>query len=406
MPTELRTEQIHITKEHILYKTIEDYCIRSNNLYNYANYIVRQEYIKNHNWIRYQELQKLLKDSEPYKKLMSQASQCTLQVLDRCWKSYFQGIKSYNKNRDKFLGEPKIPKYRIKGAKFTWFLKNNQTYIKDGRLYFMLKCMNGYSFKTKANGRLIAVRFVPKNGIFILEIIYEHEILEKLEYNNRIASIDLGVNNFVTMTNNIGLPPVIINGKGIKSLNQFYNKQRAKMVSSVQKINKQYWSKRLDTLNRKRFNRIKNFIHTCSKQVLEYCYENNIENLVIGHNDTWKQECSMGNKNNQNFVFIPYNMFIEQCQYKSNDYGIKVIVNEESYTSGTSFIDNEQPTKEFYNKKRRVKRGLFQTNSGHLINSDVNGSFQIMIKVFPNAFNEGYGIVGGLTPTVFNVCKI
>lgn len=399
-----RVEQTHINKDHVMYDTITTYSIRSNNLYNYANYMVRQEFINNKQWLRYQDLQKLLKGSEPYKLLMSQASQCTLQVLDRNWISYFQGIKSWNRNPHIFLGMPRIPKYREKGSKFTWFLKNNQTYIKDGRLYFMLKCMKGYSFKTKADGRLIAVRFVPKNGIFILEIIYEHEIQDKVDFNNRIASIDLGVNNFVTMTNNIGLPPVIINGKGIKSVNQYYNKKRAEMTSNIQKINKKYWSNKLDTLNRKRFNRIKNYIHTCTKRILEYCYENNIENLVIGHNDRWKQDCNMGKINNQKFVFIPYEMLLEQLAYKSKDYSVNVILHEESYTSGTSFIDGELPIKQNYDKSRRINRGLFKSNEGKLINSDVNGSLQIMIKVFPDAFS--YGIVGSLTPTVFNACKI
>lgn len=399
-----KCERQQINTNHPMYSVINDYSIRSNNMYNYANYVIRQDFIKNNNWPRYQQLQKDLKDSDPYKQLMSQASQCVLQVLDRNWKSYFAAMKDWKCNPSKYLGMPKIPKYHKKGARFTWFLKNNQTYIKNGRLYFKLKCMGGYSFKTKVEGRLIAVRFVPKNGVFTLEIIYEKEIEEKLEYNNRIASIDLGVNNFVTLTNNIGLRPVIINGKGIKSINQYYNMKRAKIVSDLKKRNGMNWSNKLDKLNLKRYNRVRNFMHNSSSYVIKYCKENDIDNLVVGLNKTWKQECSMNAKANQNFTFIPYESFISQLEYKCLWNGIRLSIVEESYTSGTSFLDNEYPTKENYNKKRRIKRGLFKSNNGSTINSDVNGSMQIMKKVYPNAYC--YGLEGNLTPVVINVCKM
>ena len=399
-----RAERQQITKDHIMYDTIKDYCIRSNNMYNFALYTVRQEFIGNNNYLNYYDTQKLLKDSEPYKHLMSQASQCVLQLIDRNFKSYFKAIKDWKKNPHKYLGMPKLPKYRDKGKPFTWFLKNNQTYIKDGRLYFKLKCMNGYSFKTGVTGRLIAVRFVPQNNYFTLEIIYEKEIEDKTEYNDRIAAIDLGVNNFVTLTNNVGLQPIVINGRGIKSVNQYYNKQRAKMMSDLKKRNGLNWSNRLDALNKKRYNRVHNFMHNSSRFVVDYCKENNIDNLVIGLNKTWKQECSINGKATQNFTFIPYDKFIQQLEYKCQDEGIRISVVEESYTSGTSFLDNEEPIKENYNKNRRIKRGLFKSNKGLLINSDVNGSMQIMKKVYPNAFS--YGLEGNLTPVVINVCKM
>lgn len=399
-----RAERQQINKSHIMYDTIKDYCIRSNNMYNFALYNVRQEFINNNNYLSYYDTQKLLKSSEPYKQLMSQASQCVLQLIDRNFKSYFKAIKDWQKNPHKYLGMHKLPKYRDKGKPFTWFLKNNQTYIKNGRLYFKLKCMNGYSFKTGVTGRLIAVRFVPQNNYFTLEIIYEKEIQEKTEYNNRIAAIDLGVNNFVTLTNNVGLKPIVINGKGIKSVNQYYNKQRARMMSSLKKRNNQNWSNALDTLNKKRYNRIHNFMHNSSRFVVDYCKKNDIDNLVIGLNKTWKQECGMNDKATQNFTFIPYDKFIQQLEYKCLDNGINLTVTDESYTSGTSFLDAEEPIKEDYNKSRRIKRGLFKSNKGLLINSDVNGSMQIMKKVYPNA--HCYGLEGNLTPVVINVCKM
>lgn len=235
---------------------------------------------------------------------------------------------------------------------FTWFLKNNQTYIEDGRLNFRLKCfggIKGYTFKTNVRGRLIAVRFVPTNDYFTLEIIYEKEIQENIIDNNRVCSIDLGVNNFITLTNNVGSQP-IIKGKGIKSINQYYNKQVSKIKSIISKRNGLHWCKKLDVLSRKRYNKLHNLIHHCSKFVVNYCINNNVKTLVAGLNKEWKQECSIGKRNNQNFVYIPYNKLIEQLEYKCQDNNIKLIVTEEKYTSGTSFLDDELPIKENYNK--------------------------------------------------------
>lgn len=400
----IRVEQQQIKKGHPMYNTITDFCIRSKNFYNYALYYIRQEFINNGEWLRYQTLQKQLKNEEPYKRLMSQSSQCVLQTLEKNWKSYFESIKDWSKNPDKYLDMPKIPNYKKKDGKFVWFLKNNQAYIKDGRLFFKLKVFNGYSFKTNVTDRLYAIRFVPKNDYYVLEIVYEKEIKNKENYNKNCASIDLGVNNFVTMTNNVGLQPIVINGKGIKSVNQLYNKQKSKLMKNLIHRNNKFWSRKLDTLNRKRYNRVKNFMHHTSKYVVDYCLENNIDNLVIGLNKAWKQDCKLGDKTTQTFTFIPYDMLIQQLKYKCDEYGIQCIVNEESYTSGTSFLDDELPIKDNYNKKRRVRRGLFKSDDGILINSDVNGSLQIMKKVFPKAFVNG--IVGNLTPVVINVCKM
>lgn len=401
-----RVERQQITKSHPMYTTIRDYCIRSNNMYNYALYTVRQEFINNGNYLNYHDTQKLLKTSEPYKSLMSQASQCVLQVLDRNWKSYFVAIKNWQKNPHKYLGMPKLPKYRDKGKPFTWFLKNNQTFIEDGKLGFKLKCFGGiagYKFKTNVADRLIAVRFVPTNDYFTLEIVYEKIIEDKLEDNDRIASIDLGVNNFVTLTNNVGKQPIIINGKGIKSINQYYNKTLARLKNDLIKRNGLHWSSKMSKLNMKRYNRLHNFIHNSSRYIINYCKDNNINTLVLGLNETWKQDCSLGDKVNQNFIHIPYDKLRQQLEYKCLDEGINLVMTKESYTSGTSFLDGELPTKEFYNKSRRIKRGLFQSSRA-LINSDVNGSLQIMKKVYPNAFS--YGLVGNLNPLVINICKI
>lgn len=236
-----------------------------------------------------------------------------------------------------------------------------------------------------------------------MEVVTEIEVPDEPTYDSeRICSIDLGINNFATLTNNIGLQPIIINGKGLKSYNQFYNKQRAKMLSNVSKRNKQRWSKKLEAITFKRQNVVSNFMHNSSKAILNYCILNNIDTLVCGINKEWKQKSNIGTINNQKMLMIPYDIFIQQLEYKCQDVGIKFIKTEESYTSGTSFLDGEIPCKENYDKSRRIKRGLFNTGT-EFINADVNASLQIMRKVFSNTIS--YEIVGVLNPIVINVVK-
>lgn len=394
-----------------MWNVIDQNCRYSKNLYNYANYIIRQEFINNGKWIKYKEIDKMLQQTEPYKQLMSQPSQCTLQVLDRNWKSYFAAIKDWKEHKNKCLGMPRLPNYKKKDGRFTWFIKNNQALIENGYLCFIMRAFggykNGYKFKTNVTGRLISVRFVPHGDNYTLEIVYEKEVPEIAESfeSKRIVSIDLGVNNFITMTNNIGYQPIIVNGKGIKSINQFYSKKRAEFQSQVERRNNQIWSNNLRVLDYKRNNRIKNIVHNSSRFVVNWCVKNGIDTLVCGYNEKWKQRINIGDNNNQKFQHMPYKMLVEQLTYKCQDAGIRFVTIDEAYTSGTDYLSGELPCKENYNKSRRINRGLFQSID-RLINSDVNGSLQIGRKAFPNAFVECYGIEGILTPETINVVRV
>lgn len=399
-----RTERKVIRKDHPKFKIIDEMCFHSKSLYNEANYKIRHEFIENGKYINYYEMNKEFKTHENYKSCMSQPANCTLRVLEKNWKSYFSAIKDWKKNKNKYLGMPKLPKYLKKDGRFPWMIPNNSClYDKENEeIYFRIKILQGYHWKCRCLGRLIQVRFVPKGSCYIMEIVYETEIPEAKTESNRIASIDLGVDNLVTMTNNIGLNPIIINGKGIKSINQYYNKRLAKEKSLLKIRHNKDWSKRLDAITFKRYQRIKNYMHNTSSYIVKWCVENEIDTLVVGKNKEWKQNVSMSKGSNQKFVDIPYQMLLQQLKYKCENVGIKYIETEESYSSGTSFLDGEEPIKQNYDKSRRIERGLFKSNSGLLINSDVNGSLQIMMKVFPNAFNERYGIEAVLTPIVIN----
>lgn len=403
-----RCEQIIIKRNHPKFKVIDQQCFYSKNLYNEANYTIRQEFIKNNNYISYRDMNKEFKTHENYKLTFSQPANCTLRLLDKNWKSFFKAIKDWKLHPEKYLGMPKLPKYLKKDGRFPWMIPNNQCFYdyEKGIVYIRNRLLNDYEWKCRCLGRLIQVRFIPRGYCYVMEIVYETEILDTKENNNRIASIDLGVNNLVTMTNNIGLNPIIINGKGIKSVNQYYNKRLAKEKSLLKIRHGKDWSRKLDILTQKRYQRIKNYMHNTSAYIMRWCLKNNINTLVAGKNKEWKQKSTMSKASNQKFIQIPYEMLLKQLKYKCENVGIKYIEVDENYTSGTSFLDHERPEKSNYDKSRRIVRGLFESNSGLLINGDVNGSLQIMKKVFPNAFEERYGIEGVLTPIVINAAKV
>lgn len=405
-----RVDQTLIRKSHPMWKLIDEMCYRSKNLYNYANFLIRDEFEHNRNYISYYEMNKEIHTNKIYKDCMSQPANCTLRALDKAWKSFFKAMKDWKKNKYKYLGMPKIPKYLKQNGRYPWMIPNNACYLVGNELKFRIKLLHGYKWIVNPKGRLIQVRFIPRGTCYVMEVVTEVEIHDFIKREpKRIASIDLGVNNFATITNNIGLRPIIINGKGIKSINQFYNKRRAKIKRELEFVNGARWSNQLSDITMRRFNRIKNFMHHASKYVVTYCRENNIDTLVCGLNEKWKQKQNIGAQNNQVMQSIPYDMFILQLTYKCQESGISFKTTNEAYTSGTSFLDSEEPTKENYNKSRRIKRGLFKSNNGTLINADVNGSLQILKKVFPNAFADDAfadGIEVCLTPLIINTVGI
>ena len=381
-----------------MFEVVDRYCFYSKNVYNEANYILRQEFVKNNRILGAYDIQKLMQNMDCYKECGSQAAQKTIQMLDKAWKSFLVSIKDYSKNPIKYLGKPKIPKYLKKNGRQVFSLKNIQCTLKDGLFRISFKPFKGYTVRTHAKGRLIQCRFVPKGLYYVMEIVYEIEVPDIPKNSDRIVAIDIGVNNFITMVNNISENPIAVKGGIIKSINQFYNKKKANIKSELKKVNDKDWSKKLQKLTNKRYEMIKYQMHCISKYVVDWCVLYGIDTLVVGHNNEWKQK----KQGMQNFTYIPYGLFIKMLTYKCENNGIKFIESEESYTSGTSFLDNEDPIKENYRKERRVYRGLFIADCGKKINADVNGAYQIMKKVFPKIFING--IEGaGLHPTILNL---
>jgi putative transposase len=227
--------------------------------------------------------------------------------------------------------------------------------------------------------------------------VCEKEVEQHTFDPDKVAGIDLGMNNLASVTSNDGcLQPLLINGRALKSINQYYNKKKAHLQSSLPKG--VYNSKKMSQLTHKRNMKIHDFMHKSSRALVDYLVKNEIGKLVIGKNKNWKQNLNIGKKNNQSFTSIPFQKLIDQIIYKASLKGIEVVLTEESYTSKCSFIDMEPLKKQESYKGRRIKRGLFKSSNGTLINADCNGSGNIIRKVFPNAFclaaNQANGIEG------------
>lgn len=251
--------------------------------------------------------------------------------------------------------------------------------------------------------KLCCVRIVPKlNNNYVIEIVYERKETNLNLNPDNILSIDLGINNLMTLTSNKkGIEPLLVNGRPLKSINQYFNKKLAEFKSELPFNPKTGYqlgiSNKIKRLTLKRNNKIEDYFHKSSKYIIDFCKANDIGIIIIGKNDGWKQEVNMGDKNNQNFVTIPFNSLIQKSSYKAKMVGINVIVREESYTSKASFLnldvipDYNSNEKIDYNfSGYRVDRGLYKIKGKKIyINADVNGSYNIMRKEFPNAFVDG-----------------
>lgn len=436
-----RVEKHNINSNHELYKFCDDICFKTKNLYNYGNYQVRQGFIlgsklekeaelsgeeylrfvelntkittvndlknrniklisKEHKFIGYQDLDKIIQKDFDYKELLAQISQQTLRQLEQDWKSFFASIKDWKKNPSKYTGKPNLPKYKKKNGR-TVAIITSSIRIEDNELIFP-KSLKLPNLKTNITGTLKQVRIVPKGNIYTIDIVYDIPKVELYPDIKRVVGIDLGLNNFATLTNNLGYQPMIINGKPLKSINQYYNKKKAFLTSELMKSQGTNWSKKLSKLTLRRNNLVSDYIHKSSRIVINYALSINADTIVIGNNKHWKKEINIGKKNNQNFVSIPFSIFIEQIKYKANAVGIKVVVTEEGYTSKCSFLDLEDVCKQVDYLGKRVKRGLFISSKGVLINADVNGSYNIIRKVVPTSSLQG--IEGfGLNPFKINV---
>ena len=378
-----------------------DICHKSKNLYNVVNYIVRQAFVGKHENIpEYEDLihngkfiseydlsKRMSQLNQPdYRALKSKISQQVIGQVFNNYKSFFKSLKSFKKDKSKFNGRPKLPKYKEKdGLNMVCFTNQAISFDKHtNQLKFDRNTKIEsivYPFQDIKNFQ--QVRIIPKCNCFQVEVIYNKtdgeyttKAKEVNKYKNN-AAIDIGVDNLATITSDDnGSVPCIINGRALKSINQYYNKKLASIKSKYnsQGIKSGMKSKKLTM---KRNLMIKDYLHKASRRITDWCILNNIKCLYIGHNNGWKNECNMSKTSNQNFVQIPFNTMIKMIEYKCKEVGIEVKLIQEAYTSKCSSLDYEPICKHDKYCGKRIKRGLFQSTKG-LINADINGSLNIL----------------------------
>ena len=366
------TQQIIVSNKSTKFAQLDELCFLSKNIYNVALYYIRQYYKETGKYLSYNKLAKMLSDSNnidyramPY----AQSAQQVLRQVDNQYKAFYVSIKSKKMQGKKV----RLPKYKDKENGRNVFVYTNQgVKVSNGVIYIKTK-QGKLSFKTVAD-KIQQVRLVPKANHIVVEIIYNKECEAKQD-NNRYASIDLGLNNLCTLTSN-ATQSIILNGKPLKSINQHYNKTKAKLQSKLS--NNKHTSKRISRLTLRRNRKIKDYMHKVSRKIVEYMEANSFNTLFVGKNVGWKDSINLGRINNQNFVSIPYNMLVQMLEYKCKLAGINFVIVNEAYTSKCSFLDREKISKHDSYAGRRIKRGLFISSSGIIINADVNGSLNIM----------------------------
>jgi putative transposase len=335
------TEQHLIKQNNNLFKECDNLCLKSKNLYNSCLYIIRQAYIKDKTNLIF-NLHHLMKETTQYRDLPAKVSSHVLLMVQQNFKSYFKTTAEYYKNPSKFKSRPKLPSYLdTNGGRFIISYTNQalskKVFKKTGKIKLSLSNIE-INTRIKDFNSLDCVRIIPRNNYYVIEVVYTIIEKEKLKDNNNYLSLDIGVNNLATLTSNV-ISPLIINGKPLKSMNQFYNKKMAETKSILEKRNNKKSSKRINNLNLKRKNKIDNYLHKSSKEIIKICKNNKINTIIIGKNDGWKQNVSMAKRSNQNFVNIPHSRFVEMIKYKCEIEGINIIIQEESYTSKASFLD-------------------------------------------------------------------
>lgn len=387
-----------IDSNHSCFNELDVIGFLSKNLYNRANWFIRQCFIitsqlkeeqktEHAIWIRYNDIQKMLQKTkdENYYALPTKVAQQVLKLLDKNWTSFFESIKDYNRFPEKYTGQPSLPKYKDKKNGRNILVYTIQSISKKEIKKGVVK-LSGTNIEIKTKQKQInQVRVVPKNKQYVVEVVYEKQEVKLKTKTKKIASIDLGLNNLAAITSNQNLQPLLINGRVLKSINQYYNKKKSKLQSYVGDKS----SNRIIKLTNKRNNKINDFMHRTSSYIVNYISKNNFDVAVIGKNKQWKTEINIGSRNNQNFVQIPHSKFISMITYKLKLLGIPVVLREESHTSKCSFIDFEEIKHRDEYAGKRKHRGLFISKNGTKINADCNGSGNILRKEFPNAFADG-----------------
>lgn len=382
----------HLSKEE--YLTIKELCHVAKNLTNEAIYNVRQYYFTEGEFLKYEKNYTLLKNSLNYKALNSNMAQQILKEVDGSFKSFFGLMKL-----------AKQGKYAFKDCKLPWYLpKDGYTTLVIGFVRLngnklVLPFSNSFKRTHKPveitippvllDKKVKEIRIIPKANarFFEIQYIYEAECVQRNLNKNNALALDLGINNFVTAVSSNG-KSFIVDGRRLKSINQWFNKENARLqsIKDKQHLGKKI-TNRQKTIARNRNNKVNDYLNKAARKVVDYCITNDIGTLVVGYNETFQRGSNIGKQNNQNFVNIPYGLLRSKLEYLCELNDIIFVKQEESYTSKASFWDKDDlpvynadnPT-EYPFSGKRVHRGLYKAANGKVFNADINGALNIMRK--------------------------
>ena len=382
----------HLSKED--YKSIKHLCHIAKNLTNQAIYNVRQYYFNEGEYLNYEKNYALLKSSENYKMLNSNMAQQILKEVDGSFKSFFGLLKLVKKGKYAFK-DCKLPNYLPKDGYTTLVIG----FVRLNGDKLILPFSNTYKKTHKSveitippillHKKVKEIRIIPKANarFFEIQYIYEAEYIQRNLNPNNVLALDLGINNLATAVSSNG-NSFIIDGKRLKSINQWYNKTNAKLQSVK---DKQHYGKkptnRQKAITRDRNNKVNDYMNKVARKVIDYCISNDIGTLVVGYNETFQRDTNMGKVNNQTFVNIPYGQLRSKLEYLCELNDIVFVKQEESYTSKASFWDrdaipiyNKDNPKTYTFSGKRIHRGMYQCANGKCLNADINGALNILRK--------------------------
>src|SRR5713226_8588061 len=337
---------MQLVEQHVInhndprFAVMDAAAFKSKNLYNAALYEIRQSFIHEGKYLNYHEMDKRMKQHEAYCALPRKVSQQVLMQLHHDWESFFEALKAYEEDPSKFLGRPKLPKYKHKTEGRNILVYTIQAISQRGLKHGLVQpSMLPIEVKTQQKD-IDQVRIVPRNGHYVVEVIYTKEPVPANVDPSFCVGIDLGVTNLAAIASNReGFAPRLVNGRPIKAWNQWYNKRMKQLKHLLPKEDRERVTRQMERITNTRNRRINHYLHTASKRIIDFLVEEEIGTVIIGKNTLWKQESDIGKRNNQNFVSIPHARFIDMLTYKAALVGIQVEVQEESYTSKASFLD-------------------------------------------------------------------
>ena len=393
-------EQHVIDRKDPRYSVIDEAAFKSKNLYNAALYEMRQVFIHQGIYLSYEEMDTRMQPHEAYKALPAKVSQHVLKQLADAWKAFREAKAAYEEDPSKFTGRPRLPKYKHKteGRNILTYTMQAVSRGKRSLQRGTIKpSMLPIEVKTQQDPKQIdQVRIVPRNGHYVVEVIYCKAPVQAHVDPSFCIAIDLGVTNLAAITSNReGFVPRLVNGRTLKAMNQWYNKRMKELKLCLLKADRERVTRQMEQLTNKRNRQVNHYLHAASKRMIDFLVKEGVGTIIVGKNPLWKQEAGMGRRNNQNFVSIPHARFIDMLTYKAALVGIQVEVQEESYTSQASFLDLDpiptykpgDETEYTFSGKRIGRRNrLYRAKDGKIICADVNGSYNILRKRKPDAF--------------------